>query len=205
MAARKDDPTAVERSLEDFIARANTTLPAPEPDVGAALGRRRSNQRPDKKEGTLVVVGSQKPLAEVTEIVTRLPVEELDGVPQRKRWTSLRFGLVAFFAGAVAVLIITRFVGGGPKPLPPVAPPPPPVAVAPVPPPIIVQPLPPSEAALAAPEAAPAPAPETAPAPAPEPAAAAAPPPKPHPVRRAAVKPAKPDKRSTGLVDPFAP
>src|SRR5262245_98551 len=100
--------SSVERSLEDFIARANTTLsplsPEAAPKVLAIGTRRRKRQAAEKKPSSLVVLGPNSPLAEETEIVTRLRPEDL--VPARKPFFSWRLG-VAFVAGAAVVLLAT--------------------------------------------------------------------------------------------------
>jgi DamX protein len=185
--------SAVERSLEDFIARANTTLPsAPPPRRPAA-------------SSTLVVLGPRGPLAEETEIVTRLSPEELAGARPRS-WFSARLGL-AFVAGAALVLLATRLISGGPTPVLPVAPaaaePAQAPAPMPLPMPIVVQPIPPAELPAAAP----------APAAVSEPAAPAEPASRPARATRKAIRaaPAAPRPRPApasdraGLVDPFAP
>jgi hypothetical protein len=204
-------PSAVERSLEDFIARANTTLPSPSTQTTEtasavrAIGSRtaaRIGQGKKTKAGapaTLVVLGPQAPLAEVTEIVKRLPSPKLDerddrDEPRRRPFAAWRLGL-AFLAGAVAVLVATRLLSGGPTPVKPTAPPA--ALVVPAPPPIIVVPIP---------EAAPSP-PVVA-APVVEATAAVAEKPATKPARksaatRASAKPTAP-KKPSGLVDPFA-
>lgn len=177
---------AVERSLEDFIARANTTPP------------QASATAPRRAPSTLVVLGPQAPLAEVTEIVSRVPASEL--AAPRRRWLAIvGFGL-AFVAGAIAVLVATRVISGSPEPVAPSAPPPV-VEAAPAPPPTpVVLPMP-------VPTPAPAPAPEAEPE---AEAAAVAPEPRPQrvarkPPRAAPKRPAEPKQRAaTGLVDPFA-
>jgi hypothetical protein len=190
---------AVERSLEDFIARANTTLAPVSPEVAPqvrAIGTRRGKAK--KPPATLVVLGPRGPLAEETEIVTRLAPEDL--LPRRKPWFSLRLGL-AFVAGAAAVLLATQLIsGGGPKPVKPTVP----AVVAvptptPLPPPIIVQPIPAEELPAPAPAA-----PEPAPAPVVETAATEKPRarrPRPSVTAKA---PKSTAKKPTGLVDPFA-
>ena len=194
---------AVERSLDDFIARANTTLPPATEAQAAALravtgsGKKKAKKVPAGKEKTLVVLGSQKPLAEETEIVSRLPRELLLAEEPRKSWFSLRLGL-AFVAGAAAVLIITRLIAGSPEPVQPVAAPlaPPPTVTVPAP---VVEPIPvptpaPTPVATAPEEAAPAPA-----------ATEPSPTVRRRPARTAARPAAAPaPKKPSGLVDPFA-
>ena len=197
--------SAVERSLDDFIARANSTLPAPTPSQAAVFGKKRRK----KDDGTLGVLGSSKPLAEVTEIVNRLPAGDLESRPGRS-FFSVRLGL-AFAAGAAAVLIITRFLTGHPEPVRPVAPPAaPPIVVEQLATPPAVEPMP------VAPAPAPAPTPVPVPEPAPTPTAVVTPeeppvvaepapvatPRKKPPVRK---PPVAPKKKGPGLVDPFAP
>jgi hypothetical protein len=169
--------SAVERSLEDFIARAN----AP---------------------STPVVLGTQAALAEVTEIVQRMPAAEV-GASRRRTLAIAGFG-VAFVAGAVAVLLATRLVSSAPEPVVPAAAPP--VVVQTPPPPPVVVPMP---VPAAIPVAAP-PAPAAAPEPAPPVLVQTAPPPprKPARVARKAAPAAKGEPpaapKKTGLVDPFA-
>lgn len=210
---RTPEPTAlpvgssVERSLEDFIARANTTLAPVSPEAAPkvlAMGTRRRNGK--RTPGTLVVLGPKQQVAEETEIVTRVSPEDLR--PARKSsWFSLRLGL-AFVAGAALVLVATHMISGsGPKPVRPTAPTPPPVVItpapAPVPPPLIVQPIPAPEPPAAAAE--PAVAAEPPPAAEVKPVSEAAPPRKAPPKKaRASAKPAAPAKKPSGLVDPFA-
>jgi hypothetical protein len=203
---------AVERSLEDFIARANTTLPPVTTEAARevrALGSRRRN-RSGPARSPLVVLGPRGPLAEETEIVTRISPEDL--VPARKPWFSLKLGL-AFVAGAAVVLVATQLIsGGGPRPMRPAAPAATATTAAPVaapspspPPPIIVQPMPVVEPAPAPPAAEPEPAVTAAETAEPEPVAE-----KPRARRpRAqaaprAPRPAAAAKKPTGLVDPFA-
>jgi hypothetical protein len=192
---RIDPQSAVERSLEEFIARANSTLPLPSGDAAAQV-RAISTPRKAKRGGTLVVLGPVAPLAEETEIVTRLPGHEL--VPSRRSgWSSLRLG-VAFLAGAAIVLVATRLISGGPRPVKPTAP----VVAAPAVAPIIVVPIPTAELPPPA-EAEPAPAPPPA-----EVVAAPAPPPAKRtarkPPRERVAAPRAAAKTSGGLVDPFA-
>jgi len=197
--------SAVERSLEDFIARANSTLPAPAPAVVPAVrgitARRQEKSKAaarHRAKGTLVVVGSQAPLAEETEIVSRLPAEDL--LPPRGRsWSTLKLA-AAFLAGAAIVLIATRLISGGPRPVKPTAPVVAPAApVVSAPPPIIVVPIPtppePPPAAAAVESAPPVPAVSEAKRPPPAPR-------KPRPP--APAKPATEAKKSGSLVDPFA-
>ena len=117
---RGDD--AVERSLEDFIARANSTLPAVEENTQPRARLAEAKRRRRDKSGTLVVLGSQEPLAEVTEIVQRLPTGESVDEPVRRGpgWKVL----LAFVAGAVVVLAITKLLTGS-RPQAPALPPPP--------------------------------------------------------------------------------
>ncbi len=180
----------VERSLDDFIARANTTLPAPTDTQAATIRQIKQGARRGKRRdgGTMVVLGSEKPLPEVTEIVSRMPRGELEDAP-RRGWFSLRLAF-AFIAGAAAVLILTRLLSGDPEPVKPVVTmPPPPIVVQPMPVPVVTpvpEPAPPPSAAVAAPveaeiEARPAPARK-----------------RPRPARKPTAS------KPSGLVDPFA-
>jgi hypothetical protein len=202
MRSEKDSENAVERSLDDFIARANSTLPAidegTQPRAKLAEVKARRRAKPEPKASTLAVIGAEEQLAEVTEIVQRLP--DAPEVPRRGPGWRL---VLAFVAGAVAVLALTKLLtGGGRAQAPAAAPPAPTVVAAPVVTPVVtpvpvpkpvVEPIPQAELPPPAPAAVVEPAPA-----APKPVVRAKP--------RPAVKPpaAAPAKEARGLVDPFA-
>lgn len=208
------DTSAVERSLEEFIARANSTLPdfehgdegATRPKTLLADVKKRRSKKADPS--TLVVLGSPAPLADVTEIVSRVAVGTKPLPPRRV--LGVRLG-AAFLAGAAAVLLVSRILVGGPEPQKPEAAPAVPAPVVTKVPVVtpIVEPI-------VTPEAAAAPAEAADPV---ETAAAAAvvvelpkadAKPEPRPARAKTTPPrpprAKPEvKKSGSLVDPFAP
>ena len=178
MAGRRDiedsgveSDGAVERSLEDFIARANSTLPVP--TVGSDVtGRRQESPKRGPREAlpsggrseaespkqarlpgsTLVVLGSQAPLADVTEIVSRVPAAEAPAPPRPA--AGLRIA-AAFLAGAAVVLLASRFLAGTPPARPPTIIPAPIVTPVPIVKPMpVIEPIPAPEPAAVVEEAA---------------------------------------------------
>ena len=175
--------SSVERSLEEFIARANAVAAPASPPPGTTVldppSMTPPERSPERSPGSI-------DKHDRTEIVER----PLPYTPPGRRTTWLLVAL-AFAAGGIAVVLAVRLVA--PRPAPPMSP------TTPILPPVIVIPQPTVEK-LPEPAAAPAPAPApaAAPAPADEPKTAPAKP------RRAAKKPDKDGKAPSGLVDPFA-
>ncbi|HKA87303.1 MAG TPA: hypothetical protein VKE22_06525 [Haliangiales bacterium] len=178
---RDGSKSSVERSLEEFIARANAVAPpppAPEPTVLDDEG----GPRRARLDGGAASARS-RPVDDRTEIVSR----PLPYTPPGRRLTWLLVAL-AFAAGGVAVVLAVRLISPRPAPAP----------IAPVVPPVVVIPQPTVEK-LPEPVVEPAPQPAVA-----EPPAAAhpTPPPPAQTTKKRAVK--KAEKAPTGLVDPFA-
>jgi len=209
-ASRAADTSAVERSLEDFIARANSTLPAfqhgdegpTRPKTLLADVKKRRGKKADPS--TLIVLGSPAPLADVTEIVSRVAVGTKPLPPRRV--LGVRLG-AAFLAGAAAVLLVSRILVGGPQPQKPEAAPAVPAPVvtqvpAPVVKPVVEPIVTPSESATVEPAAAVEPPKADAKPEPSRPARAKSTPPRP-PRAKTAAEVKKP-KESGSLVDPFA-